>query len=143
MTNYSVSSLQDLEKLVLQMWEQKSERTVWLLEGQVGSGKTETVKALARTLHLAQVASPSFAIHHRYKGPEDFPIDHLDLYRLENEEDLESTGFWDLFSEDRGLIIIEWADQLNPAYLPKGWKFLRWTYRVEKDQSRQIGIQKL
>ena len=54
--------------------------------------------------------------------------DHLDLYRLESEDDLESTGFWDLFSEEKGLILIEWAERLNPAYLPTNWFRLRIKY---------------
>ena len=115
-----IQSASELEPLVKDLLALRQERTLWLLEGEVGAGKTEAVKTLARVLKLPFAASPSYAIHHRYENSTE-AVDHLDLYRLESEEDLESTGFWDLFSASRGLIVIEWADQLNWEFLPKNW----------------------
>jgi tRNA threonylcarbamoyladenosine biosynthesis protein TsaE len=54
-------------------------------------------------------------------------MDHVDLYRLESEEDLESTGFWDLFGQKKGLVVIEWSDRLNQDLLPLNW------YKVKVD----------
>lgn len=119
----------------------RSPKTVWLLEGDVGSGKTETVKALARLLRVKEVASPSFAVHHRYLTSDDFPIEHLDLYRLESEDDLESTGFWDLFSAPEGLIVIEWADRLNVQYLPRDWTLFRLQYEIVGETEREIRVE--
>ena len=48
-------------------------------------------------------------------------VDHLDLYRVENESDLESTGFWDLFEKEEGLIFVEWAERLGKAGLSRRW----------------------
>jgi len=50
-------------------------------------------------------------------------VDHVDLYRLEDEADLESTGFWDLFSKEKGFIFVEWGDRLNKEFLPSHWPF--------------------
>lgn len=118
-------------------------KTVLLLEGEVGSGKTETVKALARLSGWKEVSSPSFAIHQQYHAIDGTSADHLDLYRLESEDDLESTGFWDLFSEPRGLIIIEWADRLNSDYLPPDWFKLRVRYRKEPGTRRTLTVEKI
>lgn len=52
------------------------------LEGDLGTGKTELVKGLAEGLGImASVHSPTFVLHHRYRGR--LPIEHYDLYRLE------------------------------------------------------------
>ena len=52
------------------------------LEGDLGTGKTELVKGLAEGLGVtASVHSPTFVLHHRYRGR--LPIEHYDLYRLE------------------------------------------------------------
>jgi tRNA threonylcarbamoyladenosine biosynthesis protein TsaE len=52
------------------------------LEGDLGTGKTELVKGIAEALGVtASVHSPTFVLHHRYKGR--LPVEHYDLYRLE------------------------------------------------------------
>lgn len=99
------------------------EREILLLEGPLGVGKTQVVQFLLEEWGCGESSSPSFAIHHRYEtalGPFSY-VDHLDLYRLEDDEDLESTGFWDLFSQSQGLIVIEWADRLDVQALPFYW----------------------
>src|SRR5260370_24926180 len=52
------------------------------LEGDLGTGKTELVKGIAEALGVAAgVHSPTFVLHHQYKGP--LTVEHHDLYRLE------------------------------------------------------------
>jgi len=68
------------------------------------------------------VSSPSFAIHNQYMSEMGI-VDHVDLYRLEDESDLESTGFWDLFAKEKGYIFVEWGDRLNKDLLPSHWPF--------------------
>src|SRR2546423_12114491 len=52
------------------------------LEGELGTGKTELVKGIAEALGVTSgVHSPTFVLHHRYRGR--LPIEHYDLYRLE------------------------------------------------------------
>ncbi|MCC7405003.1 MAG: tRNA (adenosine(37)-N6)-threonylcarbamoyltransferase complex ATPase subunit type 1 TsaE [Bdellovibrionales bacterium] len=99
-------------------------REVLLLTGPVGVGKTQLVRFLVEALGARQACSPSFAIHNSYQVARG-TVDHVDLYRLENDDDLESTGFWELFAQPEGLILIEWADRLDPEYLPPGWRIRR------------------
>lgn len=112
----------DLKKWAQQIIENLANKTILLLSGDVGAGKTTLVRALANILDLKDIASPSFAIHHRYENPSGASMDHVDLYRLKSFEDLESTGFWDLFQQQKGLIVVEWANLLNPDLLPMDWK---------------------
>src|SRR5947199_9419128 len=52
------------------------------LEGELGTGRTELVKGIAEALGVTSgVHSPTFVLHHRYRGR--LPIEHYDLYRLE------------------------------------------------------------
>ncbi len=98
-----------------------AQREVLLLKGLVGVGKTQFVRFLVEELGAKEACSPSFAIHNSYLVSNGH-VDHIDLYRLEDEEDLESTGFWDLFTQQKGLIIVEWAERLNESFLPPGWR---------------------
>jgi len=117
---FITTSALDLEPICQQLQKLFKERTLLLLEGPVGAGKTELVKVLTRQLGIQETASPSFAIHHHYQCG-NITVDHVDLYRLESEDDLESTGFWDLFGAKAGLVVIEWSDRLNQDLLPLNW----------------------
>ena len=124
--------LDELELFVQELESLFKKPQVLLLKGPLGVGKTTLVKTLLKNnkgnwgiKKTVQVNSPAFSVQHVY--PSSYgEIYHLDLYRLRNDEDLESTGFWDIFSEPKGkhLVIIEWADRLNPSCLSPMWNYL-------------------
>lgn len=116
-----VSSKDELKGIYQQLVSNFKDRTLVLLMGEVGVGKTTSVQLFSDILGCKEVASPSFAIHHRYETSDDKNIDHLDLYRLKDDDDLESTGFWDLFMQKQSIIMIEWADRLELNSLPLNW----------------------
>lgn len=99
-------------------------RTLFLLEGEVGAGKTELVKIVCAALGLRDVQSPTFAFHQTYTS-EKQTLHHVDLYRLKSEEDLESTGFWDLFEDEGSTLFIEWSNLIQSEAWPWGWKIVR------------------
>ena len=86
------------------------------LSGELGAGKTTFVRAGVRARHGEdQTSSPTFTFWHRYHG--DPPIDHLDLYRIEDARELTELGLEDAFSGD-SIAFVEWwshAPQLLPA----------------------------
>src|SRR4051812_29403590 len=116
----AAQNLPEFQAAALQLAQHFSSKSVVALKGPLGAGKTEFVKTIAHQRGFADVASPTFAIHHRYQGF-SLSIDHLDLYRLENEDELETTGFWDFFSESEGLIFIEWPERMNLEHIPLDW----------------------
>ena len=99
-------------------------RVLILLDGPMGAGKTQFTRFLVDALGGSETASPSFAIHHAYPIPRGV-VHHFDLFRLENEDDLESTGFWDFLGARDGIILIEWSRRLEEIglsdALPKAW----------------------
>jgi tRNA threonylcarbamoyl adenosine modification protein YjeE len=87
------------------------------LRGELGAGKTTLVRALLRALHGsdAAVSSPTFIFRQRYDGVP--PIEHLDLYRVDDPVELTELGLDDAFGPDR-ITLVEWperAPQLLPA----------------------------
>lgn len=92
-----------------------------LLNGEMGAGKTQLVKWFTEALGGSAASSPTFAIHQSYEASLG-PIEHVDLYRLENAADLESTGFWDLFKEPNALIFVEWAERIAPGLWPEDFR---------------------
>ncbi len=82
------------------------------LYGDLGTGKTTMVKGIASALGIDRrdVTSASFTIVAEY--PCCPPFFHIDLYRIEKEEDLDATGIWDCLGKD-GISVIEWAERLG------------------------------
>ncbi len=92
--------------------------SVALLYGKMGVGKTQFVQWC---LSGAQVASPTFALHHEY-GFQGRVVHHLDLYRLNSASEFENTGLADIFVEPSGLIFVEWPERLDLKFIPSEWQ---------------------
>jgi tRNA threonylcarbamoyladenosine biosynthesis protein TsaE len=84
--------------------------TLIALVGDLGAGKTQMVRGLARGLDITKrVHSPTFALVNVYAGGR-LPLHHLDLYRLEGPPDIVAAGMED-YLEPAGITVVEWADK--------------------------------
>ena len=81
------------------------------MSGDLGAGKTQLVKGIARGLGVtARVHSPTFTLVNEYGGGR-LPLFHLDLYRLETAEQIRSAGIEEFLSPE-GVSVIEWAERI-------------------------------
>jgi len=81
------------------------------LSGELGAGKTQLVKGVARGLGIAaRVHSPTFTLVNEYGGGR-LRLFHLDLYRLETREQILSAGLQEFLSPE-GVTVIEWAERI-------------------------------
>jgi tRNA threonylcarbamoyladenosine biosynthesis protein TsaE len=81
------------------------------LSGDLGAGKTQLVKGIARGLgYDGKVQSPTFALINEYSGGR-LSIFHLDLYRLETREQIIGAGLEEYFYQPRGVAVIEWIER--------------------------------
>ena len=79
------------------------------LDGDLGAGKTQLVKGLARGLDIAEpVNSPTFTLVREYEGTTK--LNHLDFYRLQNIDQIIAAGLEPYLSPD-GITVIEWFDR--------------------------------
>lgn len=89
----------------------------WLLQGELGAGKTTWTRGFLRGLggDPEQVASPTYAVLHRYDSPVG-RVFHLDLYRLGE------AGAWSLGLEEQvqaaDRMVVEWAGREGPWPTP-------------------------
>jgi tRNA threonylcarbamoyladenosine biosynthesis protein TsaE len=85
---------------------------VLALSGDLGAGKTQFVKGIARGLGVtARVHSPTFTLVNEYGGGR-LKLFHLDLYRLETPAQILSAGIGEFLSPD-GVAVIEWAERIH------------------------------
>lgn len=83
---------------------------VLVLTGDLGAGKTQLTKGIAAGMGVTEdVTSPTFTIEMVYEGA-DMPLCHFDLYRLDDADQLEDTGIFDVLGAD-GVCVIEWGEQ--------------------------------
>jgi tRNA threonylcarbamoyladenosine biosynthesis protein TsaE len=81
------------------------------LTGDLGAGKTQLVKGIARGLGIvARVHSPTFTLVNEYAGGR-LRLFHLDLYRLETRGQILSAGLEEFLQPD-GVAVVEWAERM-------------------------------
>lgn len=80
------------------------------LVGDLGAGKTQFVKGLARGLGVTEpVLSPTFALLHSYQTGR-LPLIHIDLYRLDSQEQIAAAGLEEALTPER-VTVVEWWDR--------------------------------
>lgn len=96
-------------------WGRSAQRgLVIALSGDLGAGKTQLVRGVARGLGChGRVHSPTFTLVNIYEGGR-LPLFHLDLYRLASLEAVHRAGMSEYLQPD-GVAVIEWAERLLPA----------------------------
>ncbi len=116
MYKFNSNSLEDTNEFAKILSMGLNKGSVISLVGDMGAGKTTFTQYLLKQLGvLDYVTSPTFSLVNTYYG--DFEINHLDLYRMENEVEMETLDIDLLFYPD-GITIIEWAERAK-SYLPR------------------------
>ena len=111
------------------------EKTILGLIGDLGFGKTTLVSKLLGSFGLQMTSSPTFSLINPYRLANGLKVYHVDLYRLKNFEEIEASGFWDLFADEEAFFIIEWIDRLDIQELPFNFKKIILTILVSKNDS--------
>ena len=104
------------EELALLLKDTPSLPRFIAMYGDLGVGKTAFVRGFARVLAPeSTVKSPTFALVNEY-GSKKSPVYHFDMYRIIDDDDLYSTGFYDYLSSN-AFCIVEWSEKI-PFALP-------------------------
>ena len=104
--NYNLEELKQASDYVLKNINSK----ILLVCGEVGSGKTTLIKEICKQLKVEDtVTSPTYTLINEYNANDGLVI-HMDLYRIENSEDINDLGLFEYF--DNKFIIIEWPEKI-------------------------------
>jgi tRNA threonylcarbamoyladenosine biosynthesis protein TsaE len=107
--------------------------SVVALTGELGAGKTVFVKGIAKGLDIKEhILSPTFTLLRQYKG-----LNHFDVYRIEDVEELSEIGFLE-YLNGNDITIIEWANLIYDI-LPDGIIYVD-IKRIDKLDKREIII---
>lgn len=128
-------SPEETEQFAYELAAKVSAPQVICLTGDLGAGKTAFTRGFARYFGIEKgVSSPTFIIMHRYTGTE--VINHYDLYRLNDYDELLDIGFEEQI--ESGISLIEWPDSFMEC-LPENKIVIRITRLGDSD--RQIVVE--
>lgn len=106
---------------------------IFLLTGSLGTGKTCLTQGIARGLGIKEhTPSPSFVLVRQFYGR--LPLYHIDLYRLDNIDEIADLGLDDYLYSD-GVCVIEWAEK-GLSLLPREHLMIKIDYLG--DTERQL-----
>ena len=106
-------------------------------KGGLGAGKTTFTRGIANGIGLGDcVSSPTFALVNEYRG-KNITLYHFDMYRIQTEDGLETTGFFDYPFEDN-IAVIEWSENIA-EFLPENIIYI--TINTIGENDREIIIE--
>ncbi len=138
-TRVVTASADETEELGRRLGAQVTGRAVFLLEGELGAGKTVFTRGLVTGLggNPDDVSSPTFTLVNRYEHGR-LRVYHLDLYRAESAGDLEGLGIEEILGEE-AVVVVEWAEKL--AWRPGGAVTVKLLVDPEAFERRMVEIE--
>ncbi len=112
--------------------------------GELGSGKTTFVRAVAKGLGITtRLLSPTYIIVRRYiisKLSKESFLYHLDLYRVQKDQDAESIGIHEMLNDSRSITVIEWPERTSRLLLlPR----IECRFSTLEDNKHEVTIQRI
>ena len=132
------ANFQETQAFGLELAQKLKGGEVLALYGDLGSGKTTFMQGLAKGLGITRnIISPTFIIMRTYKisGNVLKNLYHLDLYRIENDEQAVNLGLKDLIGDEQNVVAIEWPDKIENL-LPE--KRINLYFEYLEDNKRKI-----
>ena len=106
------------------------------LEGDLGAGKTTFTQGLAAALGVkGRVTSPTFCIVQEHRGERNFLV-HMDLYRLNGEDDVVAIG-WEDYLAEGAILAVEWPERAG-GLIPPDARHVR--FRHLGEEKRKVAI---
>lgn len=126
-------------KKLAQKIARKFKKGVIALSGDLGAGKTTFVQGFAKGLGIKEkIISPTFVVIRQHKIPKSkYTLHHVDLYRMEDIDDLRMLGLEEILSNPSNIVLIEWAEKAKKL-LPEST--VRIKFEVIHGNKRKIVI---
>jgi len=138
MFEYVSKSIEDTKNLGRILAKQLNKGDVVVLNGNLGAGKTALVTGFMSFYGLENdVSSPTFTIVNEHVINDDLTLYHLDVYRLEDEDEFYAIGGDEYF--EKGISFIEWGEIIKNA-LPKEYLEIKIDKNVDDENERIFNL---
>ena len=118
-----IENLKETISLGRKIAKRLDSKSIILLEGPLGAGKTSLVKGIAEGLSISdEITSPTFGLSYHYLSGK-IPLIHMDLYRIGNSEMAQEIFLAEEEEADQreAILIIEWPQLVEPI-ISNYWK---------------------
>lgn len=138
MATHISHSAAETERLGEQWGREASAGLVIGLSGDLGTGKTQLTKGIARGLGVNErILSPTFALVNEYRSGR-LPMFHLDLYRLDTREQIVGAGLESYLTKPKGVAIVEWIERWFDGSDIVGARYRRVQIKQLSETDREI-----
>ena len=108
------------------------------MRGEMGVGKTAFTSGFASYFEIKGVKSPTYAVMNQHTAPSGKRILHFDMYRISDDDDLYSIGFYD-YLDGNDIMIVEWSENIDYA-IPSDALFVKIERTSENENGRKITV---
>lgn len=130
-----VNGLEGLSNVANSLVDFADDYKVWLLDGEMGAGKTTFTKSICESFGVMDVVnSPTFSIVNEYRDHRDEAYYHFDFYRIKDEQEAMDIGADEYFYSGAHCFI-EWSSKI-PSLIPD--KYLEVNIEITGSESRTI-----
>ncbi len=137
-SEYIVNSVEETWKLAEEFAGELKPGDVVCLEGDLGAGKTTFTQGLAAHLGAKRaVTSPTFCLVVEHPTSR-FLLVHMDLYRLNDADDVLTIG-WEDYLARGAVLFVEWPDRAGEL-IPRGARHVRFEHLPDSPDSRRISF---
>ena len=134
--SFEVHSVEETWKLAAEIAAELKPGDVLCLEGDLGAGKTTFTQGLAHALGVpGRVTSPTFCIVQEHAGERAFLV-HMDLYRLQGEDDVLAIG-WEDYLARGAILVVEWPERAG-SLIPETARHVVFHHLGEETRSISI-----
>jgi tRNA threonylcarbamoyladenosine biosynthesis protein TsaE len=135
-------TLEQLDQVVVAVYEEITPGSIVILNGLLGAGKTTFIQKLCHLQGVKEpVVSPTYSYVTTYELP-DVTIYHFDLYRISGIEEFESLGFYEYLNNVNSLICIEWPERIASLLMREAYAdriiSLTFMYVMSDEKKREI-----
>lgn len=131
---YNVNSVEETWELAKKLAAELKPGDIVCLEGDLGAGKTTFTQGLAAALGVpGRVNSPTFCIVQEHRGAH--LLVHMDLYRLNGEDDVIAIG-WEDYLAEGAILVVEWPERAG-SLVPTNARHVVFTH-LEGEEARRI-----
>ena len=137
--NFIVTTVNETYKLGEQLGSLVNSGDIICLIGDLGTGKTHLTKGIAKGLDIKDhITSPTFTIVNEYMGR--LKLNHFDVYRVNDPDEIEAIGFDEYIFSD-GVSIIEWANYIEELIPPENLTIIIEKLPELSDNHRKISFE--
>lgn len=107
--------------------------TIFFMDGELGAGKTTLISEVCKLSSYQEVSSPTYSLLNIYQLPYKCDVYHYDLYRIADEDDLESIGMWEHFLARDKIFFVEWFQMIPMEQWPMDW--IKYVIKIQKSET--------